>query len=563
MSKLFRRFTLLIVVLSMFLTACAPAAAPAPTSAPAKATDVPAAPKATDVPAAPKATEPPPAPAPTKAPELVDLEVWVGAAVSEAGSPPDDWIAYKIAREKLGINLKIVLLPTAQTDADAKLNAAGAANQLPDLFQINRGPWYKFYQAGLIAPVDELLPQMPNRTKILYSDEIRNKLVLLDGKMYGLPQPGQILYTDGLVIRQDWLTKLNLQMPKTLDDFLAVAKAFTEKDPDGNGKNDTYGYCAYIESEGVGVVPGLGKRFDWIYGAYGVAGTFNLASTDSFGLNARNANFMKATAYIKSLLDAKVVDPDWPTLKKDEYRARWKQGKCGSMNENFAALSTKANYTDFDKNFPDGEWVLMPPPTGPDGKSSEGVSLTNVRIFGVSKTAMDKGKGPAIARLLEWMSSDEGYFLLGFGQEGVNYKKDDKGYITIAGIDPEKAYSAKSQQPLTQLRNMVFMNSDVELHARYVVYKTAKGRTMDPLAFLAAFSKQPWTEATGWAIINPPSNAADFTRFYSEGLVKFVLGQQPLNDQTWADFIKGLDGLGAKDWEATAKATLQASGFLK
>lgn len=560
MNKKLYKLTLFVVLLSMFVTACVPAATPAPapvpTTAPVKEAAPTVAPVATEPPAAPP-TEPP---APAKP---VDLEVWVGAAVSEAGPPPDDWIAYQIVRDKLGINLKVVLLPTAQTDADAKVNAAGAANQLPDLFQINRGPWYKLYQAGLIAPVDEVLPQMPNRTQLLYSDEIRNKLVTLDGKMYGFPQPGQILYTDGLVIRKDWLTKLNLEMPKTLDDFLVVAKAFTEKDPDGNGKNDTYGYCAYIESEGVGIVPGLGKRFDWIYGAYGVAGTFNLTSADSFGMNARNPNFMKATEYIKSLLDAKVVDPDWPTLKKDEYRARWKQGKCGMMNENFAALSTKANYSDFDKNFPNGEWVVLPPPAGPDGKSSEGVSLTNVRIFAASKTAMDAGKGPAIARLLEWMSSDEGYFLLGFGQEGVNYKKDDKGYITTEGIDPEKAYSAKSQQPLTQLRNMVFMNSDVELHARYVVYKTANGRTMDPLSFLAAFSKQPWTETTGWAIINPPSNAADFTRFYSEGLVKFVLGQQPLNEQTWAEFINGLDGLGAKDWEAAAKETLKVSGFLK
>ncbi|HZY40925.1 MAG TPA: ABC transporter substrate-binding protein, partial [Anaerolineae bacterium] len=227
------------------------------------------------------------------------------------------------------------------------------------------------------------------------------------------------------------------------------------------------------------------------------------------------------------------------------------------------ALSTKANYSDFDKNFPDGEWIVLAPPTGPDGKSSEGVSLTNVRIFAVSQAAMDAGKGEAIAKLLEWMASDEGYFLLGFGQEGVNYKKDDKGYITTTDIDPEKAYSHKSQQPLTQLRNMVFMNSDVELQSRYVKYQTANGRDMSPLAFLEAFSQQPWTEATGSAIVNPPASGADFTRFYSEGLVKFVLGQQPLNDQTWAEFVAGLDSLGAKDWEAVTKEVLINSGFLK
>ena len=44
--------------------------------------------------------------------------------------------------------------------------------------------------------------------------------------------------------------------------------------------------------------------------------------------------------------------------------------------------------------------------------------------------------------------------------------------------------------------------------------------------------------------------------------MKFVLGQQPLNEQTWAEFITGLDGLGAKDYETQAKETLQASGFL-
>jgi putative aldouronate transport system substrate-binding protein len=403
---------------------------------------------------------------------------------------------------------------------------------------------------------------MPNRTEILYTDDIRNRLVTLDGKMYGLPQPGALPRTDALVIRKDWLDKLGLEMPKTLEDFLAVAKAFTEQDPDGNGKKDTYGFCGYIESEQMGVLSGLGKRFEWVFGAYGVNGAWNLSDAN-FGLNARNPNYMKAVDYIRQLNEAGVIDPDWPTLKKDEFRARWKQGSCGIMNENFAALSTKANYADFDKNFPDGEWVVLPPPTGPDGKSSQGVDVRNVRIFAMSQKAKEAGKAEAIAKLLEWMSGDEGYYLLGFGQEGINYKKDDKGFVTTKGIEPpENAYTHKSQQPLTQLRNMVFNNNEIELNARYVPYKTAKERDMNPLAYFKAYGEQPWTEATGWMVINPPPGGADFTRFYSENLVKFALGQQPINEQTWTEFVNGLDGLGAKDYEVQAKETLQNSGFL-
>ena len=336
--------------------------------------------------------------------------------------------------------------------------------------------------------------------------------------------PAQIPSTDALVIRKDWLTKLGLQAPTTLDEFMAVAKAFTFNDPDGNGKNDTYGYCAYIEGSGLSAM-GLGPRFDWIYGAYGVAGVWNLSSADDFGLNARDPRYMKATQFIRLDGEEGVIDPDWPTLKKDDFRARWKQGKCGMMNENFAALSTKSNYKDFDKNFPDGQWDVLDVPAGPDGESSVGTIIRAARIYAVSQKAIDEGKGPAIARLLEWMATD-GYMLLAFGQEGVNYNLDAKGYVTTEGIDPALAWTAAEMQPLTQLANMVYIFSDVELQARYPSYTTINGRTMAPLAYLAGFTAEPWTEATGAGIINPPANAADFTRFYSENIVKFVLGQQ-------------------------------------
>ncbi|MGD7054199.1 extracellular solute-binding protein [Sutcliffiella horikoshii] len=60
-----------------------------------------------------------------------------------------------------------------------------------------------------------------------------------DGKIYGVFNKfeGGTLPT----VRQDWMEKLNLSEPKTLEDFYQVLKAFKEEDPDGNGKNDTYG----------------------------------------------------------------------------------------------------------------------------------------------------------------------------------------------------------------------------------------------------------------------------------------------------------------------------------
>jgi hypothetical protein len=123
------------------------------------------------------------------------------------------------------------------------------------------------------------------------------------------------------------------------------------------------------------------------------------------------------------------------------------------------------------------------------------------------------------------------------------------------------AWNTADMQPLTQLANMVYIFSDVELHARYPSYTTINGRTMAPLDYLAGFSAEPWTQETGAALINPPDNAADFTRFYSENIINFVLGEQDLNEETWATFLAGLDNLGAADLEASAKQTLIDAGW--
>ncbi|MBI4785632.1 MAG: extracellular solute-binding protein [Chloroflexi bacterium] len=359
-------------------------------------------------------------------------------------------------------------------------------------------------------------------------------------------------------MRKDWLDKLGLKPPTTLDEMFDIAKAFTEKDPDGNGKNDTYGIGGFINGAG------LGDRFDFIIGGYDVPGLWDLRNAGAIKLNVRDPNYPKALQFFNKLVTAKVIDPDWPTLKRDDFRARWKQGKFGIMWEDFCALACQSNYTAFDKNFPNGEWLPLPAPKGPEGKSWYRVDTSLSNIFVMSKKAGDAGKGPAIARLLEWMAQPEGYYLIGFGQEGKQYKLDKDGNIVFDGLDPKQVWTAPEAQMYTQLRNnLVFTNTPQELQVRYPSYKLPGGRTVDPFYFLKFDQSQPWVAGAPNQVINPHPKSADFNRFYNENIVQFALGIKPLNDQTWADFLKGLDNLAAKDWEAAAKKDLQDAGFMK
>ena len=59
------------------------------------------------------------------------------------------------------------------------------------------------------------------------------------GKLYALPLTNSNLDEVSMLwVRDDWMKRLNLPEPTTMDGMIAIAKAFTEQDPDGNGKDE-------------------------------------------------------------------------------------------------------------------------------------------------------------------------------------------------------------------------------------------------------------------------------------------------------------------------------------
>ncbi len=292
----FVKIALVIMALTLIVAACAPAPTATPVPAPTKPPAAPAAPTAvpptvvppTAVP--PTATRVPPTNTPAKP---IDIELWAQATSTQAPAPPDDWVGYKTILEKLNINLKYVIIPTG-ADGETKINAAAAANALPDFFQAvsttnARNKLIDLNKQGLIGQVDDLLKLMPNRVKTHYNDPSSFALANLDGKQMGFVEAPNLPRREGLVIRKDWLDKLGLKMPTTIDELFVVAKAFTEKDPDGNGKNDTYGLGGFFDGTW-----GQGNRFAFFFGAYGVPDMWDWDNTANFGLSVRNPNFYKA-----------------------------------------------------------------------------------------------------------------------------------------------------------------------------------------------------------------------------------------------------------------------------
>ncbi len=152
----------------------------------------------------------------------------------------------RLTEEKLGIKVETILLGGDSENYDTKLRLAlTGAEELPDVFPVYSTQMIAdMIESGQVKAIDEDIEKyMPERIKEIYDNYPQTFYpIMKDGKTYGIANCPVLDDTQVLIIRQDWLDKLGLEAPTNIEEFEAVIKAFTEDDPDGNGKKDTYGF---------------------------------------------------------------------------------------------------------------------------------------------------------------------------------------------------------------------------------------------------------------------------------------------------------------------------------
>ncbi len=126
-----------------------------------------------------------------------------------------------------------------------KLGVALASGNIPDVIRVNAEQLRQLSNAGLIQDLTEVYDTYaaPFTKEILTQEGTGPfEAATIDGQLMGIPDTGaSIESAEFLWIRTDWLDRLGLQPPTTINDVLAISKAFAERDPDANGVADTYG----------------------------------------------------------------------------------------------------------------------------------------------------------------------------------------------------------------------------------------------------------------------------------------------------------------------------------
>src|SRR5699024_750649 len=156
-------------------------------------------------------------------------------------TPPTGDIGERIEKYT-GHKMKIDWYPDASKDE--RIQSALASNTLADIVNMGGTGVRNALSSGMFWYVVKYLKNYPNLSQI---PEVRIESARIEGHLYGVPSVSD-LARYGVLVRKDWLDNLNLEVPHTLDELREVARAFTEDDPDENGKNDTVGFVDRSES---------------------------------------------------------------------------------------------------------------------------------------------------------------------------------------------------------------------------------------------------------------------------------------------------------------------------
>lgn len=178
------------------------------------------------------------------------ITIAIGAEVDpsdtslEAGETPLNNKYVNHVKENLNIVVEHAFT-ASPSNMDQKISLAIAGNDLPDALVVGPIELRQMVEADQIADLTEIYETYISdniREVIDSTDGVALESATFDGKLMAIPNAQAS--ADGvhnLWIRQDWLDNLDLEVPQTVEDLKEVARAFTEDDPDGNGKDDTIG----------------------------------------------------------------------------------------------------------------------------------------------------------------------------------------------------------------------------------------------------------------------------------------------------------------------------------
>lgn len=290
-------------------------------------------------------------------------------------------------------------------DSQQKKSMAIASGELPDFMIVNSS------QLSLLAKSDLINRDIGKIFDKYASDELMDwttgegnaalESAAYNGEVIAIPLvDSSIDLSPMLWIRRDWIEKLNLKMPETMDDLYNVMVAFRDQDPDGNGQDDTIGLVFHKNFLSAGFGDGVGI-FD-AFGAY--PGIWVEDGEGKLMYGSVMEENKEALSYIARMYQEGLIEKDFSSndeVKASEAAASGRAGiQYGLMwNANWPLNATV-------QNDPEADWVVIPLPSATGSPAKPQISLYITGYVVVNKNCEHP---EAVVRLLNYWVDKFGF----------------------------------------------------------------------------------------------------------------------------------------------------------
>lgn len=313
-------------------------------------------------------------------PETIEYTLGKMTSVNNSNMPENDTYTDNAYTRyiKSVINVQNVdVFEANDSQYDTNVSMVISMGSLPDIMVVSsQDEVEQLVEAGLIEDLTESYNNcISDRIRKMYEsygDSLKD-MVTYDGKIMALPETN---ITDGpnlVWLRKDWMDKLGLSEPHTIDDVVNIVKHFISEDPgnngvDASGKPNTVGLA--VDTDVTGEC-GYSSEFllDIIFACFGAYPKQWIMNDDGEIVYGSVTNEAKeALSYISSLYNQGVIDNDFLLRTSTNICELIDNGLCGSFfGPWWAPNNPLANAV---SRNPDADWQPYLIATDSDGTTS-------------------------------------------------------------------------------------------------------------------------------------------------------------------------------------------------
>lgn len=325
--------------------------------------------------------------------------------------------------EGTGIDVEWIILPTE--NPLAKLNVMMAAQEIDVLFNTSYQTLLDYHTQGLLAVLDDYLKE-----GVLAPDvEALTKESTIGGETFAVFYPGgQSDPTAVWMYNKKLLSDAGIVVPDTvtLDDYTSILYAIKEAYPDKIA----------LTAVGSTVDMFLGSMQN-IYGAYGIANAFRVTENNELEFTGTTEDMRECLAYIRKLYADGILDPEYLVNTKDTIVPKIMNDQVVSVNAMwYDYTGTYSPYMiDEDKELTG--WGQVPIIHGTRSTTGQTNGPKTRQMGAVAKNCQDI---EAAVKLLAFMSTDDYYYRIMYGEPGVDSIKDENGKFVFQDTPVGKAY---------------------------------------------------------------------------------------------------------------------------